>query len=464
MKKFSVLLLLVVLFSCNKESKDDRVKNIARFLDGQSKYYKLNGSVLVAEKGNVIYKECFGLANFGENKTLNDSSMFELASISKQFTATAIMLLKEGGKLKLADSLRLFFPNLPYSGVTIHHMLTHTSGLPDYESTMARKWDKSKIAFNNDVINFLATEKPQAHFKPGTRWEYSNTAFVLLASIVEKVSGESFGDFMSKNVFQPLEMTNSRVYNTRRSGEVIENYAYGYIWSDSLEVFLLPDSIPETKVVYWLDGIQGDGVVNSTAVDLLKWDRAIVNHTLLSESAIKDMTSNHALVDTASRHYYGYGVVVGSNQFGNFVTHSGGWPGYSTNLSRYIDGDRTIIVLSNNQSAATAISASIANILFGVPVRTAYSHKPIVVDSVAADSFVGTYKIKNSEVRIIREKEKLFRVYPGGGRVALHPESTSALYQDDGYDVQYEIEKTDDGQTKYYRIFYGVREQLERVN
>jgi CubicO group peptidase (beta-lactamase class C family) len=457
-----LLLVFTVLIGCKTESKDDRVANMTRFMDGQANHFKFNGSVLVAEKGKVIYKATFGMADFRRNKTLNDSTVFELASVSKQFTATAIMLLKEANKLKLSDSLRAYFPELPYRGITIYQMLTHTSGLPDYD--MNGKWDETKIAFNQDVINFLATEKPSMNFKPGTKWEYSNTGFVLLASIVEKVSGEPFSAFLTKHIFQPLKMNNTRIYNTRRSGEVIDNYAYGYIWSDSLETFLLPDSMAEMKFVYWLDGIQGDGVVNSTAGDLLKWDRAIANNQLLPATVIKEMTEKHALMDTLRQQYYGYGMMVGQNELGNFVTHSGGWPGYATNLLRYTEADRTIIVLSNNQSNSPAISASIAHILSNDSVTIAYKHTPIALDSIASNAFVGSYEVEKRKLKIVREKENLFAVYPSGRRFALKPESSSIAFENEGSDVQYQIEKGKDGKNKYYRIFYGIKQAMMKLD
>mgnify|MGYP001546062255 CR=1 FL=1 len=172
-----------------------------------------NGNVLVAKNGKIIFQKSFGYADFDTKRLLNDSSVFELASVSKQFTAMGILLLVEKGKIKLSDSLRKFFPQLPYHNITIRNMLTHTSGLPAYDNEMALKWDHKKIAFNKDVINFLAKEKPPIRFQPGKKWEYSNTAFVLLASIIEKVSGQSFKNYMAENIFTPLGMTHSRVYN-----------------------------------------------------------------------------------------------------------------------------------------------------------------------------------------------------------------------------------------------------------
>ncbi|NOS94574.1 MAG: serine hydrolase, partial [Cyclobacteriaceae bacterium] len=310
MKRVIYALAFLLLVACGKEKQDNRLELLDKFMQGQAAYFKFNGNVLVAEKGNVIYQKSFGVRNFYTQELLNDTTVFELASVSKQFTAMGILLLEKQGKLKLTDSLRYYFPELPYNNISLHHLLTHTSGLPDYESTMYAKWDHQKIAFNNDMIRFLSQEKPLVHFKPGTKWEYSNTAYAILASIIEKVSGTTFKDFLAVNIFTPLGMMHTRVYNTRRSGERLENYAYGFVWSDSLKQQVLPDSLPDYDYVYFLDGIQGDGVVNSTTGDLLKWDRGLASKTLIGEATVTKMFFPHALSDSIAKIYYGYGVFV----------------------------------------------------------------------------------------------------------------------------------------------------------
>ncbi|MBI1770627.1 MAG: beta-lactamase family protein [Bacteroidetes bacterium] len=462
MNKLSALLLIAVLFACQKE-KDPRISTIDSFLTGQVEHFKFNGNVLVAERGKIIYKKSFGFSNFDTQESLNDSSVFELASVSKQFTATAILLLKERGKLQLTDSLRHFFPELPYHNITVYQLLTHTSGVPDYESNMESKWDHRKIAFNGDMINFLAKEKTPIDFLPGKKWQYSNTGYALLASIIEKVSGQSYKDFLAANIFTPLGMTHSRVYNTRRSGETLKNYAYGYVWSDSLKKYQLPDSVKAFNMVYWLDGIQGDGVVNSTVGDLLKWDRGMVNHTILSEASVKEMVSQQALIDSTSKNYYGYGVMVGKNKSGNFITHSGGWPGYVTNLARYTDDDKTIIILSNNQSASPAISETIVRILNNESLVSAYEHKPVSLDTTALKPFVGSYVTSNAAFDLAIGKEGVELILKSGARRKLIPESATKLYYADGRDLQLEIEKDADGQPKFYRIAYGIKEEIKKV-
>ena len=463
MNKLYSFLLILILFSCQKEKEDSRIASIDSFLSGQQQFFKFNGNVLIAEHGKIIYKKSFGLSNFDTQETLNDSSVFELASVSKQFTATAILLLKERGKLQLTDSLRQFFPELPYHNITVYQLLTHTSGVPDYESNMEEKWDHKKIAFNQDVINFFAKEKTPVDFQPGKKWAYSNTGYALLASIIEKVSGQSYKDFLAANIFTPLGMTHSRVYNTRRSGETLKNYAYGFVWSDSLKKFQLPDSVKDFSMVYWLDGIQGDGVVNSTSEDLLKWDRGMVNHTILSEGSIKEMLSQQALIDSISNRYYGYGVMLGKNKYGNFITHSGGWPGYVTNLARYTDEDRTIIVLSNNQSSSPLISETIVHILNNHPVVLPHEHQPASLDTTALKAFVGSYVSSTSKYDLILNKEGVVQVSQSGARRKLLMESVTKLYFPDGRDIQLEIEKDADGKLKFYRIVYGIKEEIKKV-
>jgi CubicO group peptidase (beta-lactamase class C family) len=251
----------------------------------------------------------FGYRDYISKETLDTNSVFELASVSKQFTAMGILLLAEKRKLKLTDDLQKYFPELPYKGITIHNLLVHNSGLPDYINIMTKHWDHKKVAFNNDAIEMLAQQKPPANFLPGERFQYSNTGYMLLASIIEKVSGKSFKNYMDEAVFKPLGMQHTRVYNTRRSEkEVIPNYAYGFTYSQKLQEYVLPDSIPELNLVYFLDGIQGDGIINSTASDLLKWDRALKNNQLISKAMQDKMFTKHIIADSASQAYYGFSL------------------------------------------------------------------------------------------------------------------------------------------------------------
>ncbi len=457
--KILLLALTIVLFSCkSKNSNNDTAAKLDAFLSGQANHYNFNGNVLVAENGKVIFQKSYGFADFDTRRLLNDSSVFELASVSKQFTSTGILLLKDKGKLKLTDSLRQYFPELPYSNITIWHMLTHTSGLPDYEEAMNEKWDRKKIAFNNDMIAFLAKEKLPVLFAPGKKWTYSNTAYVILASIIEKVSGQPFKNFMAENIFGPLEMKNSRIYNTRRSlKDTIANYAYGFVYNDSLKKHFMPDSLADFSFVIYLDGIQGDGVVNSTTGDLLKWDRAVKNHTLLREETQKEMLKGQAIIDTVKNSQYGFGVFMEKNDFGNIISHSGGWPGYTTFLARNADKDQTYIILSNNSSNSPALCNTLQHIMAGKQVVIPYEHKEITMDSAAMNQFTGKYKTTN-EITLERKGTKLFRVLPNGMSLELKPESATKFFYSDGSDRQLEFEIGADKKIiKTWQIAYGVK-------
>lgn len=278
--------ILILAFSCfcsqafaqHTESQLDSLFN-KLYTEG-----KFNGNVLVAEKGQVLYQRSFGMASLDQKRPLNKESIFELASVSKQFTAMGIMILKKKGALSYEDSLRKFFPELPYEQITIRHLLNHTSGLPDYMELFEEYWDSSKIATNRDMIGLLAQYKPKILFNPGEKYEYSNTGYALLASIIEKASGKSYGKFLDEAIFKPLKMSNTLVLSRRFDNKVPENYAYGYVKQKTDNTFILPDEHPDYEAfVKALDGIQGDGTVNSTTGDLFLWDRALHDHALLTQ-------------------------------------------------------------------------------------------------------------------------------------------------------------------------------------
>lgn len=440
-----------------------------------------NGNILVAKHGKIIYQAAYGYRNYNTKEPLDNNSVFELASVSKQFTAMGILQLADKGLLKLSDSLRKFIPELPYNNITIWQLLVHTAGLPEYGDAMSQKWDHKKVAFNKDAIEFLSKENLPVNFKPGERWEYSNTAYDLLASIIERVSGKSFNDYLQVNIFKPLGMQHSTVYDTRRSSDlIIPDYAYGYVFSDSLKRFIIPDSLPGFDYVVWGDGIVGSGVVNSTTGDLLKWDRAIKNHSLLSPETNAGMISPQALVDTASMLYYGYGVLLGKNDFGDFILHTGGWPGYRTSLFRYLKDDITIIVLSNNELVHPLYVTGVINyILNDRKIVMPYKHIMVPVDKMIPGKFTGRYRIESipytstlkikpaPAIIVLSEKDGMlmynFENQPE--LTGLKPESETKFFNDSKPDTQFEFELDKKGNvTRAYYIVHGMKNEIKKLN
>ncbi|MBL7956100.1 MAG: beta-lactamase family protein [Flavobacteriales bacterium] len=305
-----------------------------------------DGCVMLIDSGRVRYSSCLGLADRRTGETLTDTTLFELASCSKPFTASAIMRLTEQGRLRLDDRVQQHLPELPYRDVTIRQLLSHTGGLPDYMELLEKHWNKERIATNADVLAALVEHKPKADFKPGKREEYSNTGYVLLACLIERITGRPYAQAMDELLFRPAGLERTRVYNTRRSGEVIPAYAYGSM-RDSTGAFHLPDSIPDQDFVRWLDGITGDGTVNSNLHDFALWDAALRSGTVLSFASQDSMTTVQR-TKKGEPTETGLGWFIdggGANE--RVAHHSGGWPGYATFVLRFLDRPLTVVVLSN---------------------------------------------------------------------------------------------------------------------
>jgi CubicO group peptidase (beta-lactamase class C family) len=462
MKKIIFYLLLPLSGFCQKNYSE----LLQQFIAGQHDYFHFNGNILIAKGGNIIFKQDFGYADFNTKRPLNDSSVFELASLSKQFTAMGIMILKERKKLNYDDNVRKFFPDFQYENITIRHLLMHSSGLPAYEDQFEKHWDHKRIAINKDVLDMLRKEKDTLFFQPGTKWKYSNTGYAVLASIIEKASGDSYNEFLAKAIFKPLGMNHTFVYNSRRSnGRIPANYALGYVYSDSLKRYVLPDSLSNFEMVYYLDGIVGDGCVNSTTPDLYTWDKALYTDKLVSNATREEMLS--PLIQMSPRDsssFYGFGVMVQpKSQNGKIVSHTGSWPGYATMLVRMVDIDETIIGLSNNGTMTGQIRAGLESILAGEPLLMPYEHKEISIDPAIIDRYPGKYSAFLTLV-LIKKDGKLYRHRDGTPDIELKPESETKFFYGDGTDRQIEFEVDSMGKlSKAWFINTGQKGELKKI-
>ena len=461
MKKILFLLLLPFVVSAQQ----DDAKLLSQFMKGHHDYYKFNGNVLVAKNGKIIYQQALGYADYANKRMLNDSSVFELASLSKQFTAMGIMILKEKKQLSYDDKVIKYFPDFPYDNITIRHLLTHTSGLPSYEDQFAKYWDHKKIAHNNDVMEMLAQRKDTLFFQPGTKWKYSNTGYVVLACLIDKIWGMDYDKFMMKYIFQPLGMTHTYIYNTRRStGKIPSNYALGFVYSDSLEKYVLPDDLPRYDYVYYLDGVVGDGCVNSTTGDLFKWDQALYSNNLVSKATLDEMLSPQIQTsprDTTS--FYGFGVMIQKTPTGKIISHTGSWPGYATNITRLVKNNETIIFLSNNDMNNALLNAGVESILAGESLVMPYEHKEVRIDTVLLKNYVGKYSAGLTLQFIIRNG-KLYRHRDGTADIELKPESNTKFFYGDGTDRQIEFEVDASGKVvKTWFMNTGQRGEMKKI-
>ncbi|MBY0084060.1 beta-lactamase family protein [Brevibacillus sp. M2.1A] len=349
---------------------DARCRQLDELFSAIAEQNNWSGNILILEEGKPFYQNSIGMANLETAERLSPHSVFELASVSKAFTAMGIMILQEQGKLDYTDTVNSFFPDFPYDDITVENLLVHTSGLPDYMDLFAEHWDKSKIATNQDILEQLIKHRPTVLFPPNEKYEYSNTGYALLASIVEHVAGTRFADFLQQHIFQPLDMQHTKVYNRRHSPELIQHYAYGYLYSAPSEALVLPDESSEQDFVIYLDGIQGDGAVSSTLDDLRKWDRALYTEKLVKKATLERAFSPVQLSDNSLSHY-GYGWRLREDQVtGKVVHHGGSWPGYRSWLRRYIQKDKTIIYLTNvdqEREWTEKVVEAVENILFEQP-------------------------------------------------------------------------------------------------
>lgn len=464
--KLTLLVSIVLFQTWGLAQTNDQSVLLKQYFEGQNKYFKFNGNVLVAKDNKVIYSGAHGLADYKNKVRLNENTIFELASVSKQFTAMAIMILKEKNKLSLGDDIKTYFPGLPYEGITIKELLTHTSGIPSYEDQFEKYWDRSKIAYNKDIQEMLIARKDTMLFPHGTKWMYSNTGYALLASIIEKVSGMKYGDYLAKYIFKPLGMKHTFVYNTRRSLKKIPaNYALGHVYSDSLKSYVLPDDLKEYDMVFYLDGIVGDGCVNSTIGDLFIWSNAFTTAHLVSKDGITEMQSPMAQTNPKdSNTFYGYGLgIQKKSDKGKVISHSGGWPGYHTLLIRKPEVNETIILLSNNESNLPFFRAAIESILNNEKLELPYEHKEITIDSKLLHDYAGKYFAALTMEFVVKDN-KLYRRRQGTTDIELKPESATKFFYADGTDRQIEFVRDADGKvTKGWFINMGQKGEMKRV-
>ncbi len=347
-KLLAFLFFSALIFSSCQKPKEEQRSPLSDQLDSLfTTLPDFSGVALIADHGKPVYHKAFGYRDFATKDPMDTTTIFELASVSKQFTAMIIMMLEEEGKLEYDDPIEKFIPGLPYPGITIRNLLNHTSGLPDYQEVMDKNWDKTKVAGNKDNIEYLIKYHPDKLFEPNEKYEYSNTGYMLLGSIVEKVSGEDFIEVVTKRIFKPLQMTSTAI-RTKEEKMALPNMAWGHLYVPEKKRYVRADSFPEFNYSIWLGNRKGPGRISSTSSDLLKWDRALYTENLVkNESLMEAFMTPRLKNDSTTR--YGFGWQIGSNPLlGKFVHHGGDNPGYKTKIIRYIDADKTIIVLCNN--------------------------------------------------------------------------------------------------------------------
>ncbi|REG87055.1 serine hydrolase domain-containing protein [Algoriphagus antarcticus] len=342
MYRFLTLLLLAfVSFQTNIIAQQKILKEAFERAEKEG----FSGVILVAENGKILFEEAIGMRTYENRILLHEDDIFELASVSKQFTAMMVMMCEEKGLLNFDEPLSKYIET-PYPGITIRNLLTHTSGLPDYQAVMDEHWDKSKVAGNPDILEYLREYAPVKSFEPGDQYEYSNTGYVLLASIVEKATGKDFVDLIREWIFHPLKMKSTDIRSLEEKAKV-QTFAAGHL-KDENGKYVNANTFHSSDYTVWLGNRKGPGRVSSNAEDLLKWDQALYSNKLVSKETLDEAFTPFRLNDER-RSYYGFGwEIEPKSPFGKMVMHTGDNPGYKTIIVRFIEENKTIIILNNN--------------------------------------------------------------------------------------------------------------------
>ena len=365
-----------------------------------------NGAWLYAEHGEIVSSGAVGFRDAEDTLPMQPDSLFDLASVSKQFTAAAVMLLVREGLVGLEDEITKYFPALPCPGVTVRQLLTHTGGVPDYFEDinyLVRIWEEERrIPDNRDVLRFLCESGLEPCFAPGNSFEYSNSGYCLLALIVEQVSGMPFGDFLRKNLFEPAGMRSTAVCHVRRDGWPSDNYVRALVLEDGR--YILPDVSENDDDVVAEDGIVGDGSVYSNIFDLLAWDRALREETVLTRGEQQLMytpvklCSGEVFADETGAGY-GFGWEIRTDAaLGRVVAHDGWHKGSYAQYERFLDAEGLLVLLycrdPEDSHAAQAFLEGVRAILRGEtppPVRTLEERMVQAPDRSGWERFCGKY-------------------------------------------------------------------------
>jgi len=432
-------LVVVVLLAgtCVAQDGAARMEQVVQYYVSQKQFM---GAVLVARGNDILFSKGYGFANLEWDVPDSPSTKFRLGSVTKQFTAASILLLEERGKLKVDDPVKKHLPDAPpaWDKVTLFHLLTHTSGIPsftgfpDYQSTetVASPVEKTVARFRDKPLEF----------QPGEKWNYSNSGYVLLGYLIEKISGQSYDKFVQENIFTPLGMTSSG-YDSNTA--IIRHRAAGYTPSPSgpVNTGFIHMSIPHAA-----------GALYSTTEDLVRWEQGLFGGKLLSAASLEKMT-------TPFKDDYAFGLGVRTVKGHKVISHGGGIEGFNTLLAYYPDDKMTVVVLANlNGSAPDQIAEMLANIVHGEKVQLPSERKEITVSPKILGEYAGTYELEPGfSVVMTLEGNQLMTQATGQPKFPLFAESETKFYLK-VVDAQVEFFRDGKGTVTHLMLHQGGRD------
>lgn len=357
------MVVMVLISSCNSSAKKNKQQSHSvqfRALTKNEKkelHYKadiffnttlknsFSGGFLVAKNGEIIFEAYNGYSNWNTKEPLTATTPLHIASVSKTFTGVAILQLVEQKKLQLEDSIQKFFPTFPYKGITVQQLLNHRSGLPNYLYFLDTAWKQNNFIQNQDVLNYLITHQPAIYAYPNKVFHYCNTNFVVLALIVEKITQQSFPEYILHNIFEPLQMKHSFVFSIADTLKYTPSFNYNN----------QPFNMDKFDAVY------GDKNVYSTVQDMFLWDKALYDTNFIGKTLLQKAFTPYSN-ERPGKKNYGLGFRLYIDNRDTTIYHNGWWHGNNSVFTRFIKDTATIITLGNKYNRAIYSSRRLATI------------------------------------------------------------------------------------------------------
>ena len=369
------------------------------------------GTVLVARDSNIVFDKAYGMANIEWDVPNTTTTKFRLGSVTKQFTAAAILLLEERGKLKIDEHIKTYLPDQPASWdrITVFNLLTHTSGIANFTSLAEYNTLKGRATTVDGTLAILRDKV--LDFGPGEKMSYSNSGYLVLGSIIEKVSGQSYEKFITDNIFTPLGMKDSG-YDSNTA--IIKRRASGYIKGPvaTVNAGYVHMSVPHAA-----------GALYSTTGDLLKWEQALFGGKLLSKASLDRMT-------TPFKNDYAFGLVSVMEKDRRVIWHNGGIDGFNTRMAYYPDTRTVVIVLSNvNGSVPDTLAPQLGALMHGETVMLTTERKETTVPAATLAKYVGAYQLApNATITVTLDGDHLMAQLTGQGKLQIFPQSETLFF------------------------------------
>ena len=407
--------LAVLAHASNAQAPADRLQQVVQpYVDAQM----FMGSVLVAKNGKVVFSKSYGMADLEWSVPNSPTTRFNIASMTKQFTAASILLLEDRGKLKTDDLVKKYLPDAPASWdkITIYHLLTHTSGIPD-DAAKYEPGTPDRLVFHDRPLNF----------QPGEQWAYTNLGYIVLGYMLERISGQTYEEFVQENIFKPLRMNDSGLMSFVT---IIPRRASGY-WpgSNGIENADRPD----TRIGF------SAGSLYSTTEDLLRWEEGLFGGRLLSPESLRKMT-------TPFKSDYACGLHVNRIDGRLMIEHDGNNIGFNSDMAYYPEERLAVIVLANLNGTVTGkITTALAAVAHGETVPPPSVHKEIALPREVLARYAGMYKFPDYSLEMVPEGNHLLVKFNNGGDLPVFPESETKFFSKP-WPIEFEFSKSDNGE------------------